>query len=233
MKGYIHSIQSLGTVDGPGVRAVVFTVGCPLRCAYCHNPDTWSVDGATEYEAKELVEKLRRFYPYIKGGGVTLSGGEPCLSADFLIEVVDLLHEDGIHVALDTSGSVTTDKAMALIDACDLVLLDVKFTTEEAYKRYTGGTLSAPMATLERCEAAKKPVWVRHVVVPGINDTKEDGEALRKLLSPYSVIEKIELLPFKTLCIEKYESLGIPFPLAATPAASAEDIERVKVGLGK
>ena len=233
MKGYVHSIQSLGTVDGPGVRAVVFTTGCPLRCVYCHNPDTWSANGAKEYEAKELVEKLRRFYPYIKGGGVTLSGGEPCLSADFLLEVVSLLHEDGIHVALDTSGSVTTDSAMALIDACDLILLDVKFTTEDDYKRYTGGTLAAPMSVLERCEAAKKPVWVRHVVVPRINDTKEDGEALRELLLPYSVIEKIELLPFKTLCIEKYDSLGIPFPLKDTPAANVEDIKRVESGLNQ
>ena len=233
MKGYIHSIQSLGTVDGPGVRAVVFTVGCPLRCVYCHNPDTWSTNGAKEYKAKELVEKLRRFYPYIKGGGVTLSGGEPCLSADFLLEVVSLLHEDGIHVALDTSGSVTTDSAMALIDACDLILLDVKFTSEDDYKRYTGGTLAAPMSVLERCEAANKPVWVRHVVVPRINDTKEDGEALCELLSPYSVIEKIELLPFKTLCIEKYDSLGIPFPLRDTPAASTADIKRVADGLNQ
>ena len=143
------------------------------------------------------------------------------------------MHEDGIHVALDTSGSVTTDSAMALIDACDLILLDVKFTTEADYKRYTGGTLAAPMSVLERCEAAKKPVWVRHVVVPRINDTKEDGEALCELLSPYSVIEKIELLPFKTLCIEKYDSLGIPFPLRDTPAASTADIKRVADGLNQ
>ena len=230
MKGYIHSIQSLGTVDGPGVRSVVFMMGCPLRCSYCHNPDTWGA-GGEEYEAEELVTKLRRFYPYIKNGGVTLSGGEPCLSAEFLLEVTRLLHKDGIHVAIDTSGAVLTEAALSLIDECDLVLLDVKFTDDEAYKLHTGGDLASPLAVLDRCEKIGKPVWIRHVVVPTINDTEEDGAALKALLSPYTVIEKIELLPFRRLCLEKYDALGIPFPLSDIPAATDEDIRRVERGL--
>ncbi len=225
MTGYIHSIQSLGTVDGPGVRAVIFASGCPYRCVYCHNPDTWEMHDGTPMEAEDIVRRLRRLYPYIKDGGVTLSGGEPCMQAEFFLEVVRLLHKDGIHVALDTSGAVTSDAAMRLVDECDLIMLDLKMTSEEDYKRYIGGSMKGPMKVLDYCEREGKHVWVRHVIVPGINNTKEDARALRRLLSGYTSVEKIEPLPFRKLCLEKYKSLGIPFPLADTPEASGEAVK--------
>ena len=225
MTGYIHSIQSLGTVDGPGVRAVIFASGCPFRCVYCHNPDTWEMKSGTPMEAEALVKKIRRLYPYIKDGGVTLSGGEPCLQADFFLEVVRLLHADNIHVALDTSGAVTTEAAMRLVLECDLVMLDIKMASEEDYERHVGGGMAGPMRVLDLCEKEGKHVWVRHVIVPGINDTTEDAKRLASLLRDYSSIEKIEALPFRKLCLEKYKNLGIPFPLADTPEATSEMVE--------
>ena len=228
--GYIHSVQSLGTVDGPGLRAVIFASGCPLRCAYCHNPDTWEMTGEA-MTAEKLHQRIKRLYPYIKNGGVTLSGGEPLLQAEYFCELVRLFHADGISVAIDTSGCIITEAATALIDECDLVLLDLKFTTDEAYKLYTGGTLHSPMTILRHCESTGKPVWIRHVVVPRINATREDGEALGELLRGFSVVKRVELLPFRRLCIEKYEAAGIPFPLIDTPAATEDDISVVRQGL--
>lgn len=219
MTGYIHSLQSLGTVDGPGVRAVVFASGCPYRCIYCHNPDTWNMADGTPTEHTELAMRIERLYPYIKDGGVTLSGGEPCMQAEFFIKLTEELHNMGLHVALDTAGAVLSAAAFDLIASCDLILLDVKFSSEKVYNLYTGGTLSAPMQILEYAERIGKPVWVRQVIIPGINDTEDEIRALQRLLAPYKCIERVELLPFKKLCLEKYRELGIPFPLADTPEA--------------
>ncbi len=228
MTGYIHSLQSLGTVDGPGVRAVVFAAGCPLRCVYCHNPDTWDRSGAVPTDHAELASRIGKLYAYIKDGGVTFSGGEPCVQAEFFSQLADELHEMGLHIALDTSGAVTTNAAIELVDKCDLVLLDVKFTSDGDAIRYTGADLSGPMRLLTHCEETGKSVWIRHVVVPDINDTEDDAKRLGELLSPFSCIERIEFLPFRKLCLEKYESLGIPFPLADTPEASAIDVRRLE-----
>ncbi len=227
MTGYIHSLESLGTVDGPGVRAVVFASGCPYRCVYCHNPDTWKKMDGTPTEVGELVAKISRLYPYIKRGGVTFSGGEPCLQSEFFTELGEELKKDGIHIALDTSGAVTDESAMRLIDLCDLILLDIKFTSDEDYFKYVGGSLGGAMKILRHCEKTKKTVWIRHVVVPGLNDTDEDAKALSELLSGFSVIENVEFLPFRKLCLEKYKNLGITFPLENTREANDSDIERV------
>lgn len=224
MNGYIHSIQSMGTVDGPGVRAVVFTEGCPLRCAYCHNPDTWVQTEKDMISSEALAEKLLRFYPYIKDGGVTFSGGEPCLQPEFLCEAAERLRERGLHIALDTCGEVYNSAVGRLLEVTDLVLLDVKMTTEEEYRQYTGGSLERVMAFLDRLEGLGKDTWIRHVVVPGINDTEEDMERLAALLKGYGCIRKTELLPFRTLCLEKYAALGIPFPLEGTPRMDSEKL---------
>ncbi len=228
MKGYIHSIQSMGMVDGPGVRTVVFTEGCPLRCVYCHNPDTWERRAEDLTEAGELAQKILRFYPYIKNGGVTFSGGEPCLEAPFLTELARLLKEKRLHIALDTSGAVYNADVEALLSLTDLVLLDIKMTTEEDYKRHIGMSLSAALGFLNKLEEMGKAVWVRHVAVPGITDTEENIFRLKKLLDGYTCVKRIELLPFKTLCLEKYKSLGIPFPLADTPPLPALRLEELK-----
>ncbi len=227
MKGYVHSVQSLGTVDGPGVRAVIFTEGCPLRCAYCHNPDTWEFRESSLMSAEALSEKVLRLYPYIKNGGVTFSGGEPCIQAEFLTETAILFKEKNLHIALDTSGAVYNEKVEKLLALTDLVLLDIKMTTEDDYKKHTGGSLEQTMSFLGRLEEMQKEVWIRHVIVPGITDSEENIKRLRELIAPYKCISKVELLPFKTLCLEKYENMGINFPLKNTPQADKETVEKL------
>ena len=228
MKGYIHSIQSMGTVDGPGVRAVVFAEGCPLRCIYCQNPDTWEKKEQDAVESDVLAQKLLRFSPYIKNGGVTFSGGEPCLQAAFFAEVARPLKQKGLHIALDTSGAVDTAEVDALLDLTDLVLLDVKMTTEQDHKNYIGNSLGQTLSFLDKLERLGKDVWIRHVVVPGINDNEEDILRLRELLKGYSCIKKIELLPYRNICLEKYKSLGIPFALADVPNMSREALAKLE-----
>ncbi len=230
MKGYVHSIQSLGTVDGPGVRSVVFLSGCPLRCIYCHNPDTWAQKERDLTDADTLVAQLLRFYPYIKNGGVTFSGGEPLLQADFVAEVAKALKKEGLHIAVDTCGVPFAPTAEQLLDIADLFLLDIKMTTEADYKLYTGGSLAATLAFLDRLEKMQKDTWIRHVVVPGINDTEADVLRLAELIKGYACIKKVELLPFKNLCLEKYKALDIPWTLESTPpmrADASEALEKV------
>lgn len=228
MKGYVHSLQSLGTVDGPGVRSVVFLSGCPLRCVYCHNPDTWAREESQLTDVASLAARLVRFYSFIKKGGVTFSGGEPLLQAEFVTEVTKLLQKEGLHVAVDTCGAPLTPAAERLMEAADLFLLDIKMTTEEDYKRYTGGSLAQTLMFLDRLEELQKDVWIRHVVVPGINDSEEDILRLADLIKGYSCIKKVELLPFKNLCLEKYKSLNIPFPLEGTPPMKADALEALE-----
>ena len=227
MKGYIHSLQSLGTVDGPGVRAVVFAEGCPLRCVYCHNPDTWECREADLCEHTDLAKRIERLHPFIKDGGVTFSGGEPCAQAEFFYALAIELKKKGLHIALDTCGEIYNDGVRDLLNVVDLVLLDIKMTSEEDYKKYTGGSLESALAFLSELERMGKEVWVRHVVVPGINDNERDILALKELLKPYSSITKVELLPYKDLCKEKYKMLGIDFPLESTPPMSSTRISEL------
>ena len=225
--GYIHSLQSLGTVDGPGVRAVVFASGCPLRCIYCHNPDTWKMTDGKPTETGELAARIFRLYPYIKEGGVTFSGGEPLLQAEFFTELATELKGRGLHIALDTSGCVMNEGVMRLLDVVDLVLLDVKFDDDDAYFRNTGGSFRDTVAFLDEIAGRNIPTWIRRVIVPGINDTRDDVLRLRTLLSGYRNIEKVELLPFRKLCLEKYQSLGIEFPLSNVPEMSEARIREL------
>lgn len=228
MKGYVHSLQSMGTVDGPGVRAVLFTEGCPLRCAYCHNPDTWEMKEENLVAAEEIAEKIIRLYPYIKNGGVTFSGGEPCMQSEFLYEVAVLLKDKNLHIALDTSGCILDESTKKLLTVTDMVLLDIKMTSEEDYKKYIGGSFRKTIEFLSYLEKEGIETWIRHVVVPGINDTEEDIKKLRKLISGYTCITKKELLPFRTLCLEKYENMGIDFPLKDTPQTNKEKLNKLQ-----
>lgn len=225
MDGYINSFESLGTVDGPGVRCVIFMQGCPLRCVYCHNPDTWKTHAGKKISPAELIDKILRYKSYIKQGGVTVSGGEALLQAEFVRELFELCHEHGIHTALDTSGCLLSPEIDKLLDTTDLCLLDLKMTTERDYVEYTKQTLSSALLFLDKLQEKKIPTWIRHVIVPNLNNNLENIARLNALISPYNVIEKVELLPFRKLCLEKYDNLGIGFPLRDTPEADTNDIK--------
>lgn len=221
MRGQVHSVQSLSTVDGPGVRAVVFLNGCRMRCVYCHNPDTWDVHGGTSREAAEVFAQIKRFQPYFgEKGGLTVSGGEPLLQADFVRELFTLCKERGIHTCLDTAGSVGGSAVESLLAVCDLCLLDIKFTDPESYRRYTSGDLAATLAFLRLTREKNIPVITRHVIVPGLTDTPDYIASIKALLADYPNVQRCDLLPFRKLCADKYRQLHIPFPLENTSEAS-------------
>ena len=225
----ISSFQSLGTVDGPGVRAVVFMQGCPLTCHCCHNPETWDFNGGQEITAQELFYKIIRCKSYFgKNGGVTFSGGEPLMQSDFLLKFIPLLKNEGIHIAIDTSGCVFNETVKKVLDLCDLVLLDYKYTNETDYLKYTGMDIGKADSFLNYLNSINKPVWIRQVLIPEINDTKVSLLNLFGLEKKYPCIKKTELLPFRKLCIEKYKELNIPFPFEHIREATKEDIERCK-----
>lgn len=215
MEGIIHSFESLAAVDGVGLRCAVFLAGCPLRCAYCHNPDTWSGAGQ-KTDAETLVKKIARYKPYFKeDGGVTFSGGEPLLQAEFLQECIPLLDVRGINYAVDTSGAVElSDSVKCVLEKSQMVILDIKFWDDESYIRYTGKNLNKTLEMLNFLESINKCVWIRTVIVPGINDTKEVLDRYIKLVKGFKCIEKYELLGFHTMGFYKYEKLGIKNPLA-------------------
>ncbi len=221
--GNVHSIQTLGAVDGPGVRFVVFMQGCPLRCACCHNPDTWSPDGGQTIEAGELADRAARYREYFgDGGGVTVSGGEPLLQAAFVAEFFRECHDRGLHTCLDTSGCMMNDDVRSLLRHTDLVLLDMKYTDTDKYHQYVGCDMQEPLSFLEYLQSINKPVWLRQVIIPDLNDDEENVRRLVALASKYPCVERTELLPFRKLCSVKYDALGIPFPLADTPEPTAE-----------
>lgn len=207
----IHSYESLGAVDGPGIRLVVFLQGCPLRCVFCHNPDTWPLTGGTETPVDEVVRRALRMRPYLgKEGGVTFSGGEPLLQAEAVLEATRALQAQGIHVALDTSGAVDTPAALALLDAVDLVLLDVKSPTPEGFRAVTGADPQPYWNVLAHLRATQKPIWVRQVVANGLNDTPAEKAATRALIDGLNV-QRVDRLPYHELGVHKYEALGIPY----------------------
>lgn len=218
MTGRLHSIQSLGAVDGPGIRAVAFLQGCPLRCVYCHNPDTWDPSGGEPIEAAELAKKLLRYRSYWgKEGGVTVTGGEPLLQAAFVEELFTILQSEGVHTALDTSCTGDLAAAERVLRYTSLVLADLKFLSEEEYAANCRGSFARVKEFLRLTETLGVPLWIRHVVVPGLTDGEEHIRALGCEAASYSNLKKIELLPFRKLCLEKYHAMGIPFPLEATP----------------
>ena len=225
----LHSFQSLGTVDGPGVRAVLFLQGCPLRCVCCHNPDTWEKSGGTEYTLPELMHKIRRCKAYFgKHGGVTASGGEPLLQAKALTELFKSLQAEGIHTALDTSGCLLNDSVKELLTYTDLVLLDCKYTNDADYLAYTGMKKEAFDRFLAYLQKQNKKTWLRHVYIPTLNDNDDSLAALCRIKDTHPIIERIELLPFRKLCLEKYKAMGIGFPLASVPEPSYEEILAIK-----
>ena len=226
--GRVHSFQSLGTVDGPGVRFVVFLQGCPLRCGCCHNPDTWDPTGGTAYTPEEIVQKASRYRTYFgKDGGITVSGGEPLLQAEFVHTVFQKCHKEGLNTCLDTSGCLLTPAVKSLLSETDRVLLDVKYTTDEDYRRYVGCELEKPMAFLTYLNEQKIPTTLRQVIIPERNDSEENAKRLKKIADAHSCVNKIELLPFRKICQIKYDSMNIPFPFADLPEPTAEMMQRL------
>ena len=212
VKGYVHSIQSLGTLDGPGVRFVIFLQGCNLRCGCCHNPDTWAMSGGAEYTAGQIVEKAVRYREYFgTEGGITISGGEPLLQADFVWAVFALCHERGINTCLDTSGSIWNDAVKAALQETDRVLLDIKYTNDAQYQNYVGCSLQAPLDFLAHLNEQKIPVTLRQVTIPTLNDSKESVLAFRSIAEQHSCVDKTELLPFRKICQVKYDKMGLKF----------------------
>ena len=228
IKGRIHSIQSLGTVDGPGVRFVVFMQGCNLRCGCCHNPDTWESSDGTEYTPDEIAAKAMRYREYFGAeGGITFSGGEPLLQADFVREVMRLCHENGINTCLDTSGSIMNESVKALLEETDRVLLDIKYTDDEQYRKYVGCSLGKPLEFLSYLNEKNIPVTLRQVIIPGINDNEESIKKLRDIVSSHPCVDNTELLSFRKICQVKYDDMGIAFPFADIPETKREKIEQL------
>lgn len=226
----VHSIETFGTVDGPGIRYVLFLKGCPLRCQYCHNPDTWSPDTNQIMSVSDLVNDISRYQVFYRRGGVTVSGGEPLLQMDFLIEFFKTLKALGYHTAIDTSG-ITFDEEnnralfAELMRYTDLVLLDIKHIDNEKHKKLTRLPNTNVLAFAKYLSTINKPVWIRHVLVPGITTDEEDLRNLRHFLNQLQNIEKIEVIPYHTLGVYKYEGLKIDYPLKGVEPPTRDQIE--------
>lgn len=226
--GRLHSIESFGAVDGPGVRFVAFLQGCPLRCRYCHNPDTWNPQEGTVISSGELVEQILTYKSFISRGGVTISGGEPLLQSEFCEAVIDGCHENGIHTAIDTSGFISLEISKNAIDKADMLLLDIKDIDSEDCKALTWQSNENAIKTLDYCEETKKPVWIRHVIVPQYTLNDEKLQKLGQFLKNYSCIEKVELLPYHTMGKYKWEQLKIPYLLDGIEPPAKDEVEHAR-----
>ncbi len=232
--GKINSIQSLGALDGPGIRFVVFTQGCNLKCGCCHNPDTWSAGGGMPYTAAEIAEKAMHYREYFgEEGGITISGGEPLLQAEFAREVFELCRKEGINTCLDTSGSILNAAVKELLRHTDRVLLDIKYTNAELYRRHVDCDISRVTDFLCFLNENGIKTTLRQVIIPTLNDTEENISELAKIIAAHSCIDKYELLPFKKLCQVKYDKLSIPFPFAHIPEPSEEEMRRLEEMLSR
>ena len=225
-QGHIHSWESMGLVDGPGVRTVIFLQGCMLRCRYCHNPDTWSTHGGTIETPQEILARLKRFKDYYgEDGGVTFSGGEPLLQPDFLIEVLSACKKEGIHTCLDTAGC-GIGQYREILTNTDLVLFDIKHFDPDAYRALTGRDIAESLVFLNEAQKQNIPLWIRHVVVPGLTDTEAHFEALTRYILTLKNVQKVELLPYHKLGVHKYHTMGIPYSLEGVEPPDAEYVAR-------
>ena len=224
MDGFVHSIESFGTVDGPGIRLVVFLKGCPLRCLYCHNPDTWAMQGATVMTEDEILAQYKKNRQFYQNGGITVTGGEPLLQAEFVAKLFEKANKEGIHTCLDTSGIIfdqnTASKIDALLDFCDLVMLDLKHIDPVKHKALTGSSNENILAFAKHLKERNIPVWIRTVIVPGVTDTPEDLVALGEFIGTLDNVKALDVLPYHTMGKEKYKSLGMEYPLGEIPPAT-------------
>ena len=228
LEGYVHSIETFGALDGPGIRYIVFLQGCPLRCKFCHNPDTWKINTGKKYTVDELVDDILKYKNFIKTGGVTLSGGEPLLQADFTAAIFKECRKHGIHTALDTSGAVPLIACKHAVDEADLILLDIKSIDDLKCQDLTGRGNEDALNLLEYLEKTGKEVWIRHVVVPGITENYEDIEKMAEYLSKYTVISRVDILPFHKMGEYKWKQLDLEYELGDTQPPQKESIEKIK-----
>ena len=228
IKGKIHSYHTLTAIDGPGLRFLLFVQGCPLRCLYCHNPDSWLPgDFKEEYTAQEILEIFGK-YRKICSGGITISGGEPLMQKEFLSELVHLFHNEGIHTAVDTAGSVSLADSMQLVKDTDLFILDIKHSDAQKYHKLTGGDLNITLSNAKLLADAEKKMWIRYVLVPGITDDIEDIKNEAKIISELNGVEKVVVLPYSTLGRDKWKKLNYTYQLENTVPPSKELIELTK-----
>jgi pyruvate formate lyase activating enzyme len=228
--GRIHSLETGGMVDGPGIRFVVFTQGCPLRCLYCHNPDTWKKSGGKEVTVGEIIDQAKSYKRYFQssGGGMTITGGEPLMQPEFVKALLIEAKKEGIPTAVDSSGFGTAEARKDVLSHADLVLLDVKSINPKTFKKISGVEADSTMAALAELAELKIPVWIRHVVVPGLTDSMEDAKELARVISQYDNIEKVEILPFHKLGEFKWKELNEPYTLSETEPPSRELIEKIR-----
>ncbi len=229
MKGRLHSIETFGAVDGPGIRTVFFMQGCPARCIYCHNPDSWPEDGGRDVEIDELLHWADRGRPYYGDkGGVTFSGGEPLLQGKFLAEAIKALKEIRIGAAIDTSGTYVDEFTEEAVRAADLILLDIKHPEADAFSSVTGRSQDALFKLIDIINRNGKHVWIRNVVVPGINDSEEDIKKLNDFIKQIRYVDKVELLGYHTMAVNKYGRLNIPYRLKDVPPMDGEKLNMLK-----
>lgn len=229
-KGRVHSFETFGTVDGPGIRFIVFLKGCLLQCKYCHNRDCWSSEGAKLYTAEEVMNEIRKYRNFIdaSGGGVTISGGEPLIQPQFVKELLYLCKREGLHTAVDTSGYVNVDDAREVLQYTDLVLLDLKQANAAKHKILTGVENSRIQKFTQYLSEINKPVWIRYVLVPGHTDDKDDLMAAYKFLKDFKNIERIEVLPYHSMGKTKWEKLNLKYPLEGVRSPTADEAERAR-----
>lgn len=231
LTGRVHSIESFGAVDGPGIRVVVFMQGCPLRCKYCHNPDTWEINSGIEYTPEQLAQEIIKYKAFMdySGGGVTFTGGEPLLQVEFILAVAKLLKQQNISIAIDTSGFVWNDKVMEVLKYTDIVLLDIKNYDPEVYHKLTGASLSPTLSLLDYLRDNNITTWIRYVLVPGLTDNLESIRMLSKHLSNYRNVEKLELLAFHKMGEYKWMELGLDYKLSDIVEPGKELMNEVKI----
>lgn len=236
MQGRIHSIETTGMVDGPGIRFIIFTQGCLLRCQYCHNPDSWDRDAGELHDTDDLIADIKKYLPYMKrsGGGVTVSGGEPLLQMPFLIDLFKKLKSLGIHTAIDSSGGCYSEtdsfqsQFQELLNYTDLFLVDIKQMDDQKHRELTGVGNRHILTFAKQLSQAQIPMWIRHVLVPGKTDDAGDLEALGRFISSLNSVERVEILPYHKMGIYKWQEMGIAYPLEGVHTPSEAEVERAK-----
>lgn len=235
MTGHIHSIESFGTVDGPGVRLVIFLKGCPMRCQYCHNPDTWEPGGGTVMTVEEILQQYQKSRPFYQGGGITATGGEPLMQIDFVTELFEAAKKEGIHTCVDTSGITfqpgspsAMEKMDRLLAVTDLVLLDIKHIDPEEHKKLCGQPLDGVLDFARYLDLKQIPVWIRHVVVPGLTYQDDYLHRLGEFIGTLHNVKALDVLPYHDMGKAKYRELGMTYPLEDTPPLPREAAIRAR-----